>query len=258
LNRYNIEKATLIDIGNFPSPDFPTAMSALSENSILVGSIGGSTSLFDFRATQSTPTHTMTCDISSSVASLSVWPNNRIDAGVGWREGLVTVLDLRMWVTLWSSKTQDISQLLPMSSEIPTLSYLVMSPNSIQIVSEARVKHPTKPRMTLCYQTPGLFRLALPYLGGAVVIDDLSASFLHASDGYPKVRLHDITTQPLSVRKKGKSTGVIAINQDEYTQSLSLHQHPGVITCGLITKDVIVTCDELGFIHRSKLDPRRV
>jgi hypothetical protein len=258
LNRYNIEKATQIDIGSFASPDFPTAMSALSENSILVGSFCGSTSLFDFRETQSTATRTMTCDISSSVASISVWPNSHIVAGVGLRHGLVAFLDLRMWATLWSSKTQSVSQVLPMSSEIPTLSYFVMNPNAVQIVSEARVKLPTSPRVTLRYQTPALFRLALPYLGGAVVVDDLSASFLSANDGCPNVRLLDRTTKPLSVRKKGKSTGVILPQQDECTQSLSLHQHPGVITCGLITKDVVITCDDRGFIHRWRLDPRRV
>jgi serine/threonine protein kinase len=161
MNRYDIEQPSPIQIGCLSSPNFATSMSPLSENSILVGSTDGSASFFDFRATDTGPSCSIAClGSSSAVSAIAVWPSSHVLAGLGSLDGVVTLLDLRMWIPIWSEKTTLVSGLVPLGYETPALSYLVMSRDWIEIVTEPRAKPQIRPRNVVRGHLGGAFRVA--------------------------------------------------------------------------------------------------
>jgi hypothetical protein len=86
----------------------------------------------------------------------------------------VNVIELRMWMPLWSDKTAAVSHILPMAVN-SGLSCLVLTPDVVEIVTEPRMK--SRPRQTVNYCEAAMFRRAIRYRGGAIVVDDISASF---------------------------------------------------------------------------------
>jgi hypothetical protein len=107
-----------------------------------------------------------------------------------------------------------------------------------------------KPRHVVRYQETAPFRCALPYLGGAITIDDLSASFIHTNIEFPIVRFYDGAVRPMLVSETHEWSEI----EPDRALAASVHQHSGTVMCGCITQDVVVTCDNIGFIHRWRLD----
>jgi serine/threonine protein kinase len=232
-----------------------TAIDYLTDNLMLAGSIDGTVSLFDFRAGKNKE---IANDTFSSISDIAVWPNNRIIAGIGYKDGIVSIFDLRMWLPIWSDTTYSFEKLIPMAVDSPGLSYLVMNSECVEVVIEPRLKPKERPRTTFLYQERRRFRTAFSYLGGAVVIDDGGASFVHGNRGYPVVRLNDLASESLRMEPENGSWRIRRATWDleGASDGNSVHQHQGNITCGTIVGDMVVTCDNLGFVHQWSLGHR--
>jgi hypothetical protein len=96
------------------------------------------------------------------------------------------------------------------------------------------------------------FRYALPYRGGALVIDDWSASFIHCHPEFPPVRLFDRSDACLDIERKEALWSIPSARE----QRPSVHQNVGRVTCATACGDVIVTCDNNGFINRWRVNAR--
>jgi hypothetical protein len=260
LRRYST--ASVCALGEFTMPSSVTAIDYLDENSLLAGSDDGFVALFDFRADAAAGPRTMLSDPFSPIAGLTVWPNDNVVAGIGFADGIVTVFDLRMWLPFWCDTTCNMTRLLPVAVDTPGLSYLLMNREWVEVVVEPRVTPKERPRGTFLYSEAQRFRNAFPYRGGAVVVDDEGASFVHGNRGCPMLRLHDWATEFLVVEPDQGAWRIRRKPRDEERSVFyrSVHQHQGHITCGTIVGDVVVTCDDLGFVHQWRLAPeiRRV
>jgi hypothetical protein len=252
INRYATDTATAIPLGQLSGETFAMAMAPISRSLVLVGATDGSASLFDWRETESAPTRTVP-GLTSHLQALTVWPNGAVIAAFGYAAGVVSVLDLRMWMPLWIDKTAPVGRIVAMAHESPALSYLVLNPKCAEVVAVPRFKPQARSRVGLFYREEAVLRLALPYLGGAVVVDDLSAAFIQGNGGYPNVRLHDTGVSRLTMRAAAENARIVRVEDEQ--AGLSVHQHSGAVTCGVMCRDVAVTCDDAGFIHQWRLDP---
>jgi hypothetical protein len=222
------------------------AMTAYSENSLLCGFGDGSLGVFDARAPEGL-TPAIAIENQKEIVSLCLWPDSVV-AGVGYGEGIVSVIDTRMWMVIHSRKTRRPEQLVPIApAKGDTLSYLVLNLEEVEIVTE----NPPLSRQSvnlgasLFYATKECFRCAVEYRGGAVVMDDASASFVHALAARPRLRLFDEKTAKLKCEE-----GVNG-HRIERTRRYrrSVHQHSATITCGATIGSAVLTGDELGFVN---------
>jgi hypothetical protein len=110
-----------------------------------------------------------------------------------------------------------------------------------------------RPKVSVRYSEAVPFRTAVAYRGGAIVVDDFSASFIHLNTYPPVFRLFDTFAGRLDV-ERGQELVTIEASKD---QAESLHQHPGKITCAARWGNVVVTCDDIGFINRWRLEVPR-
>jgi hypothetical protein len=251
LRRY--ATAVISPLGEFAMPSTVSAIEYVDDNSLLVGSRDGCVSLFDFRANG----RVIMTDPFSSVAGLTIWPNDRVISGVGYADGVVTLFDLRMWLPIWSDTTCNMVRLLPVAVDTPGLSYLLMNPEWVEVVVEPRLTPKERPRGTFLYREAQKFREAFAYRGGAVVVDDEGVSFVHVNHGSPMIRLHDWAAEPLTIEPDQGAWRIkrAPSHVEQPCIYRSLHQHQGMITCGTIVGDVVVTCDELGFVNQWRLAP---
>jgi hypothetical protein len=225
-----------------------TAIEALTNTCILVGSADGAVSLIDGR--ENGLARSVCFRDLSVISGISAWPNGSAAAAVGFVTGAATVFDLRMWVPIWSDKPGPIGQIVPIACDPPGVSYLVMNEEAMEIIVDRRGKLAPKPRRATVCGERGYFRRAFSYMGGAVVVDDESASFIHGSEEVPLYRLFDGSSSRLTTVPCENGT------QIEYTLSegASVHQHEGIVICGTVANNTVVTCDDWGFIHRWKLE----
>jgi hypothetical protein len=251
--KYDAETGIPFAIGRLSKR--PTVIRPFSVSTILVGAGDGSVALFDCRETQAAPTRTIECGY--CLTDIALWPNGSAIVGLATVGGLVTIFDLRTWTAAWVDKSPPVEQMLPMALDAPALAYLAMNAQCVEIVTEPRIKPVPRIRAARLYREAAPFRLALPYLGGAVVVDDVSASFVHASEAGPLVRLCDGGVRALAMRAAGADSEILG--EEEDAEALfSVHQHAGVVTCGAIVRDTVITCDDMGFMHRWRLDPEVV
>jgi hypothetical protein len=248
IEKFDIVRASGSRIGAVSNRTI-TVLEPFGSTDVLVGSSDGTLSRLDMReATVNQITMSATFDGFRGVSAIAVWPNGGAAAAVGFAGGSVVIFDLRTWLPIWSDKTRRVEHILPMATDTPGLSYLLINEEAVEIVVEPRFRRPEKPRSSLVYYENTHFRMGFPYLGGAVVVDDASASFIHGCDA-PLYRLFDLTSYQIKnsdsqIRKSKKLKP-------------SLHKHDGIIVCGTIIEDTVVTCDDLGFINQWRLAPRR-
>jgi hypothetical protein len=251
VSKYDIQARTLVQLGAIANKKV-TAMEPVLSKNLLMGSSDGHLSLLDPRESSTRPVNSMFFQKFSMVTSISVWPNSEVAAAVGFSIGAATIVDLRTWMPIWSDKTRSISQILPMALDTPGLSYCVVNDETVEIVIEPRIRPRIRARTAIAYHENGLFRKAFSFLGGALVLDDISASFVHAVEGQPLVRLFDMDTAPLQTQSDEVGCRILSSQENKS----SLHKHDGIITCGVQTNDTIITCDDIGFVHRWKIEGR--
>jgi hypothetical protein len=250
IQRYATE--SLMTVGESQMHQTVSAVDSVTDNVVLAGSIDGSVCLFDFRAGRN---RVITNDSFSSISDITVWPNDRIIAGIGYKDGVVTLFDLRMWLPIWSDTTYNLQKLLPLAVDSPGLSYLLMNPECVEVVIEPRMTPKERPRTTFLYREWKMFRTAFSYLGGAIVVDDFGASFVHGNRGYPVIRLNDLSSESLRMEPENGSWWIRRASWDfeGSRDGPSIHKHQGKITCGTIVGDLVVSCDDLGFVHQWRL-----
>jgi hypothetical protein len=163
------------------------------------------------------------------------------------------VVDLRMEMPLWIDTSDVINQMVPIAGQSFGIGYLLLNRATAEMVAEPNGKIRTRASLAIRYNGNDVFKLAIPYKGGAVVIDDASASFIHPNPEPPVVRLFDTMSSRLKVRQ-GEKTCVIKASRQI---GASVHQHPGRVTSGFRCGDLFVTCDDAGFINRLKIEPPR-
>jgi hypothetical protein len=223
----------------------PTALEAVSDAEALVAWDDGCVAMLDTRAACA-PAQGVRLGPFRDVANIAVWPNGRACAAVACRRGAVTIVDLRMWMAVAGEKTRPITQVLPMAIDESGLSYLLFNEEEAEVVVAAGNG---RPRTSTVYKEAGCFRRAVSFLGGAVIVDDVGASFLHAR-GAPICRLFDRECEALERDGAGGSWNI----RKSPAHGPSVHKHEGVVVCGTVVKDVIVTCDDLGFINQWKIE----
>jgi hypothetical protein len=238
-----------------PSKNAVVAMAHLSGPSILAAFSDNSIVRYDVRepasAKKAAEPFFTPRSFSSPIAKLCAWPSGNF-VGVGLKEGIVFVLDLRTGAPLALSLTVPVADLLPVASDAG-LSFLAASPAIAELKTLPRFSSRTKQGTTRVYSHGAPIRLAIPHEGGAVVVDDAGASFVHCQEQAPLLRLFEKATAPLEVRTD-KSAVII---QPTKQHGLSVHQHTARITCGGTMGDSFVTCDEIGSLHVWNFKPVR-
>jgi hypothetical protein len=235
----------IVPVFELATPSSVTAVQYLKENVILAGSIDGSVILIDFRDRELPRSVAIVDDKFDTISRIPVWPHNDIVAGIGYSAGIVSALDLRMGMPIWSGRTTRVSRLVPLAVDSPGLSFLAMNPDCVEIV----VQQHRRPKTTIVYQDYRPYREVLSYRGGALVIDDDGVSFIHGNAGLPLLRLYDLSTDSLTADVARSRIREASGTWDEQQDRSSVHRHQASITCGTIVDDVVVTCDSLGFIH---------
>jgi hypothetical protein len=248
VSKYDAQARALVQLAAMTSCK-ATAIEPLFGTHLLVGSSDGQLSLLDPRESSNRPVNSMSFRQFSKITSISAWPNGGVAAAVGFNIGAASIVDLRTWMPMWSDKTRPITQILPMGLETPGLSYCVINDEAVEIVIEPRVKPRVRARAAIAYNENASFRSAFSFQGGALVIDDISASFVHAGEGHPPIRLFDLDTSTLQIEPDDIGARILASRENKS----SLHKHEGVITCGVQANDTVVTCDDMGFVHRWKV-----
>jgi hypothetical protein len=223
--------------------DLPGRVTAVDvfRGAVLAGCANGSVSIVDAREPRTGVI--FEAPELAPVGDICLWTGGGVLGGFGFCGGAVSLFDLRMAMPLWFDRTGPVRRLLPLGIDAPGLSYMVMNSRAVEMVVEPR----NRPR--LHYTEAALFRWVIPFQGGAIVVDDETASFVHPNTGMPPVRLFD------------QSFGGMAWAQVENVGNLrrckrrkrSVHQHQGRVTCGTMFGDVVVTCDDLGFLNRWKV-----
>jgi hypothetical protein len=226
-----------------------TAIEQLNGPIVLAGDWNGVLTRYDLRAPEP---HSFTFQ-ELSVSSLCTWPHHVPLVGVGFSHGVMALLDPRMdFLPVWTDRCPPVRQLLPIAPRCTGFAYLVVNSQLAEIFVEGRPTPRTRSRMVVTYQEMTPFRYALPYRGGALVIDDWSASFIHCQPEFLPMRLFDGTDVPLEVEREEAVWSIQSARQ----QRQSVHQNLGRITCATSCGDVMVTCDNNGFINRWRIDAR--
>jgi hypothetical protein len=125
------------------------------------------------------------------------------------------------------------------------VSYVVINGRNVEIATEPRSRGVPLCRGSVIYEDVAAFRWGIPHEGGAVVVDDASASFVHANHELPVVRLFEGSANRMRFANDRGGSRIVASG----VQGRSLHCHTGIVTCGTKFGDVFVTGDDLGFVN---------
>jgi hypothetical protein len=226
--------------------DLPGRVTALEvfRGAVLAGCANGSVTIIDSRE----PRASVIFEASelAPVGDICVWTGGGVLGGFGFSGGAVSLFDLRMAMPLWFDRTRPVKRLLPMGIDAPGVSYMVMNSRAVEMVVEPR----NRPR--LAYTEAAFFRCAISFHGGALVVDDETASFVHPNTALPPVRLFD---QAMGTMTWAQMENVWKLRRSK-KRKRSVHQHQGRVTCGTMFGDVVVTCDDLGFLNRWKVEAK--
>lgn len=238
--------------------------------------------------------------------------------GVGFHLGALSLVDTRMWTSFsFSSLQTTIKKLIPINSRSDQLSVELSLPNSniplnlsnvcYSISSSFLVVNDDYNSLVDVYRAPeneivltydcnhhkadsnqplshNFIRAAVPYCGGAVVIDDISASFLTLNQNSQSIddASEIITTEHCKYENKLKSlqlydcysVGLKSSNEDENSRPSnsressksrillspnhrkkngelrrSVHMHTGKVTSASQYKNYVISGDDMGFIN---------
>jgi hypothetical protein len=168
------------------------------------------------------------------IGSVCAWPA-KVVVGVGFRDGAVMLVDTRMWLPIWQGKTVRAAGIAPLvAPDGVDLAFSVMNGDEVSIWKDLRIKE------VVSYHEQSQFGCMIPHAGGAVVVDDSGATFLHARADAPIVRLFDGGSENLEVEEDVIFGGVYGP---------SVHQHPAKVRCGTKVGELFVTGDDAGFVN---------
>ena len=215
-----------------------TAIRQFNRDSILAGHADGSVAICDLREN-----HERLVGMRFGVgpiADICTWPYGNALAGIACRNGALGLVDTRMFLPILVVDTIPCKTVVPLATEGDKIAYLAMGDDRAEIAIEPRLSN------NILYRERKPFRWATGYHGGAVIVDDKSASILTCAADTTSLRLYDggsmkMSLEPFRDRMVLKSRDVSVAN--------SIHKHVGTITCGTQCDDLFITGDNTGFIH---------
>ncbi|KAH0791405.1 phosphoinositide 3-kinase regulatory subunit 4-like [Histomonas meleagridis] len=223
-----------------PRNEILTQIRQIHESVLLCSHKSGLLSLYDLRDKGSNASFRFK---SNGISDICTWPGNSYLAGVGFKEGLVSLVDLRMFTPFWILETPSVDMVIPAYSD-SGCSLFVQNRQRIEMIREPLTK------AVLTYDGPSNF--VLSYKGGALVIDDKSVSYLSPLDKMPCFHFSDLgNTMILDSEKTNLERIVHPFNYDTSIRSKypSLHQHSGNVTCAAQCGGVFVSGDDLGVMN---------
>jgi hypothetical protein len=238
---YDIRACRQVRIANLPSR--VTALD-IFRGAVLTGCANGLVAIVDSREPRASIIFEGT--EFAPVSDICVWTGGGVLGGFGFYGGAVSLFDLRMAMPIWLDRTGPVRRLLPMGVDVPGVSYMVMNARTVEMVVEPR----NRPRLR--YAEAAMFRWPIPFHGGAIVVDDYTASFVHPNTALPGVRLFDESIGSMSW---GQVENVWKLKRSKKRKG-SVHRHQGRVTCGTMLGDVVVTCDDLGFLNRWRVEAK--
>lgn len=254
----------------------------ISENCIVFANKRGSLRLIDTRTSDSFLSLSFDPNI-GGIADLCTW--NGIMVGVGFQAGAISLIDTRMFQPFLFNVTRSDSlrKLVPINSRSDQISsqkiqsnsssasFLVLNNENEQV---AEVYREPLNKVVLTYNCAEStndrlhkIREAIPFAGGAIAIDDISASFitLNASYDAPRnkynihqsSRIYDDYILTIDAEENDESEVNLSIRIPVKSQNKtkSVHMHSGRITCASSYNDRntsnhgVISCDDLGFVN---------
>ena len=152
--------------------------------------------------------------------------------GIGFEEGLVTLIDTRMFLPVKSIVTQSPNQIIPIYHN--ELSFAISS-NGLECYSFSG--------NNFLSFNKGTDVIICEYDGGLVCLDQTDAYFINASKPENSYFLFDpMHTSHLTYHDN-------TLYKDKRPRGRSLHQHSIMPTCFCRTKDYFISFDQLGFCN---------
>ena len=176
----------------------------------------------------------------SPITDICKWGTCNALAGVACSDGVLALVDTRMFIPILVVDTIPCKKVVPLATEGDKIAYLAMGEKNSVIAIEPRLE------TNVVYREQHSFRWAEAYHGGAVVIDDRSASLVNCTNSIPNLRLFDGGSREIVIEAYGES---LMLDSPDVCVDESIHKHSGTITCGTHLDDVFVTGDNTGFVH---------
>jgi len=165
-----------------------------------------------------------------------LWPNTDFSIGVGFAEGALSLIDMRMLMPIWFNTTPPIKNLIPMKSEFnSTINYMATYNEGANIYEE--------PSHSIVKEINANNVFGIPFEGGAILLDNWSASYIQ-EQGNIVQRLFDRRTEHIHLNKNQKQ-----YHPFRYSNGQSIHKHNGSITSVINISNSIVSGDSDGFIN---------
>lgn len=214
------------------------AIRQFDREALLLGHSDGSVAFCDLRENHQRMT-AMKFDV-GPIVDICTWPLGHALAGVACGDGALALVDTRMFLPILVADTIPCKTVVPLATQGDKISYLVMGEDRAEIAVEPRLEH------NIFYRERKPFRWATGYHGGAVIVDDKSASIISCTPDIPSLRLYDSGSMKMSVERYRDLYG---LKSRDVSVANSIHKHTGTILCGARCDDMFVTGDNTGFVH---------
>ncbi|KAH0790763.1 CAMK family protein kinase [Histomonas meleagridis] len=200
-------------------------------STFLCSSSDRSISLIDTRSPESRST--LQYRQISDISDICFWSDRPL-AAIGFSEGLVSFVDIRMFVPMYMTETSAVVNLSPAATnDDSSCAFFVQSDQKVELIKEPFTK--------VCLTCNGRFTQILPYFGGVLAIDDRAVTYIDSCEDRPSVTLYD--GQKLICMRNDKILGMQPGNFQ------SLHMHQGKVTTAVHCGKVFVSGDTLGYTN---------
>jgi hypothetical protein len=243
MSRWDVE--THGQTASWLAPSRPVSLAHAGGPTVLAGFDDGAVVLYDTRLQRRAHMLRMGSTAASPIKNVCVWPSTPV-AGVGFADGLVCAIDLRAWLPLWLETSVWLRQVLPMAMDQVGMSFMALNEHEAELVARTPAWNKPAQRKSVRLRQAA-FRFGMPPQGGAVLVDDVSVSFVHNFEEVPIVRLFDGRSERFQMDGNCLTDDEAAISS--FHMGESLHKHPGIVTCGTRHEMGFVTADDLGFVN---------
>ena len=235
-----------------PRNEIITSMRQINDSVVLCSHMSGLLSLYDLR--ESGSCSQMKYQI-PNISDICIWNDYKNLAGIGFKDGYVSLVDLRMFKPVWGIKTAPVDRIIPASCPFinDSCSFYIQNRNHLELISEQNTK------ILLTYDSR--IDVMLPFEGGALLIDDISTSFFSSSTknkDHSCYRFSDLSYRYHKIiTDKTTGTDIVLPYQYDTSESKckfsSLHKHFANITCAAKCGSVFVSGDDVGNMNVWKI-----
>jgi len=225
---YDVMNQSIVKL-SYPEKGRAVSSSRISKRSFFSAYDSGDVVFYDIR--DQNPIHSIRFS-PLTPSSLCSWKNEAI-VGIGFKEGVVDIYDLRMNLPISQCLTDPVNSLHPVSKK--GISYMVVSTDLIS----CHTCDDTYPSIT----SPIDNARAVEYDGGLLVINETEAVYINTQNPHRSLSCYDKITQLCSV--SGEITKTVLPSYQKFN---SPHNHSSRVTAAARSKDLIASGDILGCV----------